>query len=117
MGHLWMPHLHWKTMDANRNAGGGGPRTPPISLDHKAIAHFKGEVEEKVSIGQAILVAWDSIKDIPPPELKILPIAAIPHKSKQIIQFLTCLSTYGYNRGYYAISICNYCENCPQGCY
>lgn len=28
------------------------------------------------------MVEWDSIKDNPPRELKISPIAAIPHKSK-----------------------------------
>jgi hypothetical protein len=52
-------------------------------LTNKAITHFKGEVKEKVRIGQAIHVAWDSIKDNLPLELKISPIAAIPHKSKQ----------------------------------
>jgi hypothetical protein len=33
-------------------------------------------------VGQAKLVLWDDIKDNPPPQLKISPIAAIPHKSK-----------------------------------
>ncbi len=48
------------------------------AMSDKAIAHFKMEVEEKVKIGQAKLVAWDSIKDNPPVELKISPsIAAI----------------------------------------
>ncbi len=75
-------------MDTGRNAGGRGPRTPQSALTNKAIAHFKGEVEEKVRIGQAILVAWDSIKDNPPPELKISPIAAIPQKSKQYCSIL-----------------------------
>jgi hypothetical protein len=58
------------------------------ALTDKAIAQFKGGVEEKVRIGQAILVAWDFIKDNPPPELKITPIAAIPHKSKQYCSIL-----------------------------
>ncbi len=47
-----------------------------------AIAHFEAEVAEKVKSGQAKLVAWESIEDNPPTELKISPIAAIPHKSK-----------------------------------
>jgi hypothetical protein len=64
----------------------GGPHRS--ALTDEAIAHFKGEVEEKVRIGQAIFVAWDSIKDNPPPELKISPIAAIPHKSKQYCSIL-----------------------------
>ena len=52
------------------------------ALSNKAIAHFKAEVNEKVKSGQAKLVSGDSIKDNPLAELKISPIAAIPHKSK-----------------------------------
>ena len=44
---------------------------------------YKDKVTKKVRIGQAKLVAWDNIKDNPPVGLKISPIAAIPHKSKQ----------------------------------
>jgi hypothetical protein len=53
------------------------------ALSNEAIAHFRAEVEEKIENGQARLILWDSIKDDPPSELKISPIAAIPHKSKQ----------------------------------
>ena len=35
------------------------------ALWDEAIAHFKAEVDEKVRTGQAKIVAWDSIKDIP----------------------------------------------------
>jgi len=58
------------------------------ALLDEAIAHFKAEVDEKVRTGQAKLIAWDSIKDNPPPELKISPIAAIPHKGKQFHSIL-----------------------------
>ena len=58
------------------------------ALSDKAIAHFKAEVNKKVKSGQAKLVSWDSIKDNPPAELKISPIAAIPHKSKQFRSIL-----------------------------
>jgi hypothetical protein len=57
-----------------------GPHRSAMSAD--AIAHFEAEVAEKVKSGQAKLVAWESIEDNPPTELKISPIAAIPHKSK-----------------------------------
>ncbi len=40
------------------------------------------EAIEKVNAGQSRIVEWDSIKDNPPLQLKILPIAAIPHKSR-----------------------------------
>jgi hypothetical protein len=57
-----------------------GPNRSALTDD--TITHFRAEVNEKVKRGQAKLVAWDSIKDNPPVELKISPIAAIPHKSK-----------------------------------
>jgi hypothetical protein len=63
-----------------------GPHWSALSDD--AIAHFQAEVTEKVRIGQAKVVAWNAIKDNPPPELKISPIAAIPHKSKQFWSIL-----------------------------
>ena len=47
-----------------------------------AIQHFEDETREKVSVGQARVVLWDDIKHAPPAQLKISPIAAIPHKSK-----------------------------------
>ncbi len=53
-----------------------------LVLTPKAIEHFTKEIREKVCIQQARVVEWDSIKDNPSMELKILPIAAIPHKLK-----------------------------------
>jgi hypothetical protein len=52
------------------------------SLSPKALTHFVKESFAKVKAGQAKLVLWEDIKDNLPPQLKILPIAAIPHKSK-----------------------------------
>ncbi len=52
------------------------------ALAPEALQHFADEAREKVDKGQARVVLWDDIKDNPPPELKISPIAAIPHKSK-----------------------------------
>jgi hypothetical protein len=54
----------------------------------EAIAHFKAEVDEKVKSGQAKMVSWDAIKANPLENLKISPIAAIPHKSKQFQSIL-----------------------------
>ncbi len=53
-----------------------------LALSYNAIAHFRAEVNEKVISRQAKLVMWDSIKNNPLVELKISPIATIPHKSK-----------------------------------
>jgi hypothetical protein len=58
------------------------------AMSEEAIAHFKEEVAEKVKVGQAKVVAWESLKDYPPVEQKISPIAAIPHKSKQFRSIL-----------------------------
>ncbi len=53
-----------------------------LALSQEAIEHFTIKAEEKVCTKQAKIVDWDSIKDNPPKELTISPIAAIPHKSK-----------------------------------
>ena len=52
------------------------------ALSPEAIMHFAAEATEKVACGQARIVNWDDIKENPPQQLKISPIAAIPHKSK-----------------------------------
>ena len=51
-------------------------------LSPEALAHFAEEAAEKVRTKQAWIVLWDDIKKNPPNQLKISPIAAIPHKSK-----------------------------------
>ncbi len=52
------------------------------ALTPEALEHFAAEIKEKMLSKQARVVEWDAIKDNPPTELKISPIAAIPHKSK-----------------------------------
>ena len=53
---------------------------PSAQLPEPA-AQLHQETLEQVDQGYAKLVAWDSIKDNPPPNLKISPIATILHKS------------------------------------
>ncbi len=57
-----------------------GPHRSATSPE--ALKHFEEEIKEKLHKNQACLVVWDAIKDNPPAQLKISPIAAIPHKSK-----------------------------------
>ncbi len=45
-----------------------GPHKPALSQD--TLQHFAKEVAEKIAVGQATVVDWDSIKDIPPTHLK-----------------------------------------------
>jgi hypothetical protein len=59
-------------------------RGPHVSaMDPDARTQLQQQVADKVKKGQAKLILWDKIKDDPPPELKISPIAMIPHKSRQ----------------------------------
>jgi hypothetical protein len=74
------------TPDQMQAAVDRGPHWSALTDD--AIARFRNDVDKKVKSGQAKLVAWDSIKDNLPAELKISPIVAIPHKSKQFCLIL-----------------------------
>lgn len=58
-----------------------GPSTTARSPE--AAAACRAEAFQKVKEGHCRLVSWNSIKHNPPKNLKISPIAAIPHKSRQ----------------------------------
>jgi hypothetical protein len=58
-------------------------RGPHMSaLVPEDIEQLAGEIAEKVKIGQCRAVLWEEFKDNPPEQLKISPIAMIPHKSR-----------------------------------
>ena len=58
-------------------------RGPHVSaLVPEAMAQLDLEVRDKVANGQARIVAWDTISRCPPPQLKVSPIAMVPHKSR-----------------------------------
>ena len=58
-------------------------RGPHVSaLDPDAISYMTGEIRQKVEAKQVRVVEWESIRKNPPPELKISPVALIPHKSR-----------------------------------
>jgi hypothetical protein len=78
-GRPWLKMEMWEAVEQ-------GPHQS--SLSPEAIAHFKVESKEKVTAGQARIIVWDDIKDNPPPQLKVSPIAAIPHKSKDFRSIL-----------------------------
>ena len=53
------------------------------SMQHpEAAKYLRKKTIEKVTQGYACPVEWDSIKDNPPEQLKVAPIAAIPHKTR-----------------------------------
>ena len=70
------------------------------ALEPEAIAHFAAEVRDKVGKGQAQVVRWDIIKWDHPQQLKVSPVAAIPHKSREYrsilnLSFALCLVDRG----------------------
>jgi hypothetical protein len=65
------------------------------ALKPEAITHFEVEVQDKVKKGQAHVVLWDDIKSNHPCQLKVLPVAAIAHKTqadRSILDLLFALS-------------------------
>ncbi len=70
-----------------------------MALSTEALQHFADEVKEKVAAGQCKTVEWTSIKDNPPPQLKISPIAAIPHKSRSFRSILDLLFSLWLKNG------------------
>ncbi len=55
----------------------------PLARTPEAALELRTETLEKIQQGYARLVKWDNIKDNPPRNLKISPIAAIPHNSRK----------------------------------
>ena len=56
--------------------------------DEEAATACRKEVMERVAEGCCRLINWEDIKDNIPPNLKISPIAAIPHKSRKFRMIL-----------------------------
>jgi hypothetical protein len=95
MGNLWTKEEIWEAVKQ-------GPHQS--ALTPEAVAHFAEEAAEKVRTNQALIVAWDDITDNPPRELKISPIAGIPHNTKEFAQSLTYLSGSTQEQGGAGIS-------------
>jgi hypothetical protein len=86
------------------------------ALSPKALAHFADKAVEKVRTRQARIVLWDDIKDNPPEQLKISPIAAIPHKSKAFRSILDLSFRLRVKNGEILASINNTTEKTtPKG--
>jgi hypothetical protein len=82
-GRNWTREEIWEAVER-------GPHRSARSPD--AHEHFAEEIKEKNRKKQARLVAWDNIKDNPPAQLKISPIAAIPHNQKHFDRYWICRS-------------------------
>ena len=68
------------TVEEMEEAIARGPHKSALSPE--AMAHFAAEIKEKVEANQARTVLWEDIRHNPPAQLKISPIAAVPHNSK-----------------------------------
>ncbi len=81
-------------------------RGPHVSATTpEAMEHFAAEIKEKIAAGQARTVLWDDIKENPPAQLKISPIAAIPHKSKLYRSILDLSFSLALNNGTHLPSV------------
>ena len=60
----------------------------PSAKKTEAALAFHTQALERVTEGCCRIVKWDDIKHKPPANLKISPIAAIPHKSRQFRMIL-----------------------------
>jgi hypothetical protein len=78
-GHPWTKSEIWEAVER-------GPHRSALS--EEVLEHFTAESVEKVNAGQARIVEWDWIKENPPTQLKISPIAAIPHNSRGLRSIL-----------------------------
>ena len=68
------------TVAQMRTAIARGPHVSALVQD--AMDQLDEEILEKVLNGQARIVKWNDIRHNPPPQLKISPIAMVPHKSR-----------------------------------
>ena len=57
-----------------------GPHVSALIPD--AMRQLDEEVQGKIEAGQAKIIRWNDIRDNPPPQLKISPVAMVPHKSR-----------------------------------
>ena len=54
-----------------------------LALEDAAISQIQVEAQENAAQGFATIVGWEDIKQNPPSNLKISPMAIIPHKSRK----------------------------------
>ncbi len=74
-----------------------GPHKSALELG--TTAHFEEEIRDKVTKGQACVVRWDNIKHNHPCQLKVLPMATIPHKSGAYRSILDLLFLHCFKDG------------------
>jgi hypothetical protein len=81
--------------------GAAAQRGPHVSsLEPVAIAQIQMETWDKEKQGFAKIYKWDEVKQNPPPNLKLSPLAMIPHKSQKyraILDLSFSLTIDGYN--------------------
>jgi hypothetical protein len=53
-----------------------------LALLPAAMEQLARELEDKIKSKQARVLAWDDIRDLPTSQLKISPLAMVPHKSR-----------------------------------
>ena len=74
-------------------------------LDPKAIEQLKGEIAAKVKEKQCRVVLWDDIKNDPSKQMKVSPLAMIPHKSRGFRVILDLSFRLKLKKGGYLASV------------
>ena len=83
----------WSTIES---AIARGPHQS--ALTPKALKLFEENSAYQVEAGFAKVVLWDDIKHDLPSQLKVSPVAAVPHKIGGTGSSLTCHSLFGLGR-------------------
>ncbi len=87
-----------------------------LALLDDAIAHFRAEVEEKVTSGQAKPVMWDSIKDNPLVELEKIANCGDTSQVETILLYPGSFVSLMIETGNYCtVGQCNYYQTAPKG--
>ena len=82
MRDYWLPGAHGQKLVYSGNGAAIKKGAHKSALSDDAVAYAWKEAQQKVAGGFATIVKWDDIKNDPPKNLKISPIAMIPHKSR-----------------------------------
>lgn len=91
------------TKEMMHKAVASGPHMS--ALEYDVIEQLKEEIAQKVKNGQCTVVESDKIKDSPPEQLKISPLAMIPHKSRKYRAILDLSFCLRLKNGGHALSV------------
>jgi hypothetical protein len=91
----WAPNTNGRQPWSKQEMTEAVERGPhKLALSQDALQNFPKNAAEKVAVGQATVVNWDSSKDNPPIQLKFSPVAAVPHKLRGLRPILAAYQNF-----------------------